>query len=105
MEQEGIVADLITYSTLIELARKVKDYSKAISLFSKLKSVNLYPDLILYNTMIDVFGNVKRLQEAKDLLREMRKQNITPDTVSYNKLLNVYVENQNFLDTLSVFYE
>ena len=59
MEQEKITADLITYSTLIELARKMKEYSKSISLVSKLKVVNLYPDMILYNTMINVFGNEK----------------------------------------------
>ena len=59
MEQERITTDLITYSTLIELARKLKEYSKAISLFSKLKVVNLYPDMILYNAMINVFSNAK----------------------------------------------
>ena len=96
LEVNGVGTDLITYSTLIELARKVKDYSKAISLFSKLNSINLYANLLLYNTMIDVFGNAKRFQEAKYLLREMREQDITPDTISYNTLLNVYMENQNF---------
>ena len=79
MEQERIAADLITYSTLIELARKLKEYSKAISLFSKLKVVNLYPDMILYNAMINVFGNAKRFQEDKDLIIEIREQNITLD--------------------------
>ena len=80
MEQERIAADLITYSTLIELARKLKEYSKSFSLFSKLKVVNLYPDMILYNAMINVFGNEKRFQEAKDILIEIREQNITLDT-------------------------
>ena len=80
MEQERIAADLITYSTLIELARKLKEHSKAISLFSKLKVVNLYPYMILYNAMINVFGNEKRFQEAKDILIEIREQNITLDT-------------------------
>ena len=73
MEQERITADLITYSTLIELARKLKEYSKAISLFSKLKVVNVYPDMSLYNAMINVFGNAKQFQEAKDLLIEIRE--------------------------------
>ena len=80
MEQERIVVDLITYSTLIELARKLKEYSKAISLFSKLKVVNLYPDMIFNNRMINVFGNAKRFQEAKYLLIEIREKNITLDT-------------------------
>ena len=79
MEQERIVVDLITYSTLIELARKLKEYSKAISLFSKLKVLNIYPDMILYNAMINVFGNAKRFQEAKDILIKIREQNITLD--------------------------
>ena len=80
MKQERIVVDLITYSTLIELARKLKEYSKAISLFSKLKVVNLYPDMILYNAMINVFGNAKQFQEDKYLFIEIREQNITLDT-------------------------
>ena len=80
MEQEIIIADLITYSTLIELARKLKEYSKEISLFSKLKVVNVYPDMILYNAMINVFGNAKWFQEAKYILIEIREQNITLDT-------------------------
>ena len=71
MEQERIATDIITYSTLIELARKQKEYSKAISLFSKLKVVKLYPYMILYNAMINVFGNEKRFQEAKDILIEI----------------------------------
>ena len=73
MDQERIVANPITYSTLIELARKLKEYSKAISLLSKLKVVNLYPDMILYNSMINVFGNAKQFQEAKYLLIEIRE--------------------------------
>ena len=80
MEKERITTDLITYNTLIELARKLKEYSKAISLFSNLKIVNLYPDMILYSAMINVFGNEKRFQEAKYLLIEIREQNITLDT-------------------------
>ena len=80
MEQERIITDLITYGTLIELARKLKEYSKAISLFSKLKVVNLYPDMILYKAMINEFGNAKWFQEAKDILIEIREQNITLDT-------------------------
>ena len=79
MEKERITHDLITYSTLIELARKLKEYSKAISLFSKLKVVNLYHDMILYNAMINVFGNEKWFQEAKYLLIEIREHNITLD--------------------------
>ena len=79
MEQERIAVDLITYSTLIELARKLKEYSKSNLLFSKLKVVNLYPDMILYNAMINVFDNAKWFQEAKDILIEIREQNITLD--------------------------
>ena len=80
MEQERIAADLITYSTLIELARKLKEFSKEISLFSKLKVVNLNLDMILYNPMINVFSNAKQFQEAKDILIEIREKNITLDT-------------------------
>ncbi|KAL0343923.1 UNVERIFIED_CONTAM: Pentatricopeptide repeat-containing protein, chloroplastic [Sesamum angustifolium] len=92
-------------SNLIELSRKLCDFSKAISIFSRLKRSGIAPDLVAYNSMLNVFGKAKLFGEARSLIGEMRKAGFMPDTVSYSTLLTMYVENQKFLEALSVFSE
>ncbi|XP_050879424.1 LOW QUALITY PROTEIN: pentatricopeptide repeat-containing protein At5g39980, chloroplastic [Lathyrus oleraceus] len=106
MERDKISGDLVLYSNLIEFARKLCDYSKAISIFNTLKaSANIAPDLIAYNTMICVFGKAKLLREARLLLQEMREKGVSPNTASYSTLLAIYVDNQKFVEALSLFSE
>ncbi|GFS45020.1 tetratricopeptide repeat (TPR)-like superfamily protein [Actinidia rufa] len=81
MEQDRVAGDLVLYSNLIELSRKLGDYSRAISVFSQLKRA------IAAWRRNEVGGCV------------------VPDTVSYSTLLNMYVENQKFVEALSVFSE
>ncbi|CAI8597977.1 unnamed protein product [Vicia faba] len=106
MERDRISGDLVLYSNLIELSRKMCDYSKAISIFNTCKaSAKFVPDLIVYNTMISVFGKAKLFQEARLLIQEMRDNGVSPNTFSYSTLLALYVDNQKFVEALSLFAE
>ena len=68
MEQDRVAGDLVLYSNLIELSRKLGDYSKAISVFLRWKRSGITPDFIAYNLMFSLFGKAKLFQEAQLLL-------------------------------------
>ncbi|XP_077245168.1 tetratricopeptide repeat (TPR)-like superfamily protein [Tasmannia lanceolata] len=102
-DHDRVSGDLVLYTNLIELALKLRDYSKAISLFSRLKRAGISPDLVAYNSMINVYGKARLFREARQLLDEMRDSGITPDAVSYSTLLGALVEDRRFVEALSLF--
>ncbi|XXG68258.1 hypothetical protein AAC387_Pa06g1384 [Persea americana] len=104
-ELDRVSPDLILYCNLIELARKLCDYSKAISLFTRLRRSGITPDLIAYNSIINVYGKAKLFRDARLMLDEMREAGVPPDTVSYSTLLAALVEDGRFVEALSVFSE
>ncbi|KAI3474826.1 hypothetical protein Pfo_030137 [Paulownia fortunei] len=101
--KEGLFDDALSWLQKMEqdrLSRKLGDYSKAISIFSRLKRSGITPDLVAYNSMINVFGKAKLFREARSLISEMRMAGVMPDTVSYSTLLTMYVENQKEIKCL-----
>ncbi|KAG9456879.1 hypothetical protein H6P81_001387 [Aristolochia fimbriata] len=119
----GLTPDRFTYSTLISYFSKAesldtalswlqqmeqdRDYSKAISIFSRLKRAGITPDIVAYNSMINVYAKAGFFREARQLLDEMRFSgpSTAPDTVSYSTLLGALVEARRFVEALSLFSE
>ncbi|KAH7847560.1 hypothetical protein Vadar_027602 [Vaccinium darrowii] len=96
MEKDRVTGDLVLYSNLIELSRKLRDYSKAISVFSRLKSSEMRSKGVIPD-MVDM------TKEADRLFWNMTKMGIEPSVVSYNTLLRVYGEAELFGEAIHLF--
>ena len=83
MRDSGVAPDVVTYSTLINLA---PDYNEAKSLLKRMREDSILPDVVTYNTLINLAPDY---DEAKSLLKQMREESILPNVITFNTLINL----------------
>ncbi|KAM0953215.1 putative tetratricopeptide-like helical domain superfamily [Dioscorea sansibarensis] len=106
MDSDRVPPDLVLHTTLIELALKLNDHSKAVSIASRLLGSSSPLDLVAFNSIIHAFARAGLLREAQQLLVAMRDNHqIPPDTVTYSTILCALVARGRYLLALSLFSE
>ncbi|XP_039145490.1 pentatricopeptide repeat-containing protein At5g39980, chloroplastic isoform X2 [Dioscorea cayenensis subsp. rotundata] len=106
MDADRVSPDLVLHTTLIELALKLNDHSKAVSIASRLLGSSSPLDLVAFNSIIHAFSRAGLLREAQQLLVEMRENHqVPPDTVTYSTILCALVARGRYLEALSLFSE
>ncbi|KAM7470366.1 hypothetical protein LguiA_008549 [Lonicera macranthoides] len=91
MKQDGLVPDIVTYSTLLAGSAKVKNgYSKALELVDELKQNGLQMDDILYGTILCVCASNNQLEDAESYFKQMKDEGHSPNVFHYSSLLNAY---------------
>jgi pentatricopeptide repeat protein len=88
MQKEGMLPDVVTYTTMINVYSK--DVDKAIELFDSMKAEGISPDIQVYNLMIDVFAKGGMLEKAIDLFDSMKAEGISPNVVTYTTMTDAY---------------
>jgi tetratricopeptide (TPR) repeat protein len=83
MRDEFIQPDVVTYSTLINLA---PDYEEAKALLKQMRDEFIQPNVITYSTFINLAPDY---EEAKALLKQMRDEFIQPNVITYDTLINL----------------
>lgn len=96
--------DLVLFSTLMHLAMKLSDPSKAISLFSRMCASGVKPDLRAFNSVISAYCSAGLMRDALRVLTDdMAAFGVVPDSVSYSTMLSAFVKRGRFLAALSLF--
>ncbi|CAA6670391.1 unnamed protein product [Spirodela intermedia] len=99
MERDGVRADLVLYSTLIELARKLGDHAKAAGLLQEARGLlaemeeeeeAVRPDMVSYSTLLTAYVENRRYVEALSLFSHMRERRVPPDLTTCNIMIDVY---------------
>ncbi|PKI74837.1 hypothetical protein CRG98_004609 [Punica granatum] len=97
MKQDGLVPDVVTYSTLLSGCMKVKDgYSKALELVRELKNDELKMDGVIYGTLLAVCASNNQCQEAEKYFQQMKDEGHVPNEFHYSSLLNAYSADGNY---------
>ncbi|KAL7599776.1 hypothetical protein Lser_V15G24278 [Lactuca serriola] len=97
MKQDGLVPDVITYSTLLAGCAKVQDgYKKAIDLVQELKYKGLQMDNVIYGTLISVCASCNKCKEAESYFNQMKIEGHVPNVFHYSSLLNAYSMDGNY---------
>ncbi|TKY71348.1 Pentatricopeptide repeat-containing protein [Spatholobus suberectus] len=91
MKQDGLVPDLVTYSTLLAGCIKIEDgYPKALELIQELQHNKLQMDGVIYGTILAVCASNSKWEEAEYYFNQMKDEGHTPNVYHYSSLLNAY---------------
>lgn len=91
MKHDGLVPDLVTYSTLIAGCVKVKDgYPKALELIQELQDNKLRMDDVIYGAILAVCASNGKWEEAEYYFNQMKSEGRSPNVYHYSSLLNAY---------------
>ncbi|KAL8234558.1 hypothetical protein R6Q59_020658 [Mikania micrantha] len=106
MKQDGLVPDVVTYSTLLSGCTKVKDgYTKATELVQELKHKGLQMDSVIYGTLISVCASCNQCKEAERYFNQMKTEGHIPNVFHYSSLLNAYSMDGNYEKAEEIFKE
>ncbi|XP_059297392.1 pentatricopeptide repeat-containing protein At1g10910, chloroplastic isoform X1 [Lycium ferocissimum] len=97
MKRDGLVPDVVTYSTLLAGCAKVKDgYYKALELVQELMSNGLQMDSVTYGSLLSVCASHKQCNEAAKYFQKMKAEGHSPNVYHYSSLLNAYSADRNY---------
>ncbi|KAJ9538047.1 hypothetical protein OSB04_030780 [Centaurea solstitialis] len=106
MKRDGLVPDVITYSTLLSGCAKVQDgYKKAMELVQELNNKGLQMDGVIYGTLISVCASCSKCKEAESYFNQMKIEGHTPNVFHYSSLLNAYSVDGNYEKAEEIFRE
>ncbi|XP_028800907.1 pentatricopeptide repeat-containing protein At1g10910, chloroplastic isoform X1 [Neltuma alba] len=91
MKEDGLMPDVVTYSTLLAGCIKAKDgYSKALELIQDLQLKRLRMDDVIYGAILAVCASNSKWEEAEFYFNQMKDQGLSPNHYHYSSLLNAY---------------
>ncbi|KAK7246857.1 hypothetical protein RIF29_41727 [Crotalaria pallida] len=91
MKQDGLIPDVVTYSTLLSGCIKIKDgYPKALELIQELQHNKLKMDDVIYGATLAVCASNNKLLEAEYYFNQMKNEGHSPNVYHYSSLLNAY---------------
>lgn len=101
MLQEGIVADKLLYTLILNICASVGHYDKGQQVLELMIRKGIAIDLITENTLIDMYAKCGKLKDARQYLKSMRVK----DVVSYTALISGCVQHGNHIEALDVFLD
>ncbi|CAJ1963660.1 unnamed protein product [Sphenostylis stenocarpa] len=91
MKLDGLVPDLVTYSTLLAGCIKIENgYPKALELIQELQHNKLQMDCVIYGTILAVCASNSKWEEAENYFSQMKDEGHLPNIYHYSSLLNAY---------------
>lgn len=98
MKNRGIVPDVITYNTLIDVYGRARQLDKSEAIFNHLVSENLADDRT-YTEMLNIYAKIPNIEKALDLFQTYKNserftkyqsaKTPTPATTLYNILMDM----------------
>ncbi|EFJ34951.1 hypothetical protein SELMODRAFT_61490, partial [Selaginella moellendorffii] len=88
MEEQGIGADVVTYTSFLRALCNVGMVDEACKLLEMMAtSGSSFPDVIACNALVGAFCSAARVEEACNLLRAMLEHGIEPDDLTYTQVI------------------
>ncbi|KAJ9154233.1 hypothetical protein P3X46_027589 [Hevea brasiliensis] len=92
MESYGVVPDIFSYSSLIQILASADLPDKAKYYLKKMQEAGLVSDCIQYCAVISSFVKLGRLEMAEELYKEMISFDVKPDVIVYGVLINAFAD-------------
>ncbi|KAL0668174.1 hypothetical protein Bca4012_030878 [Brassica carinata] len=116
MSRRGLVANTITYNTLIHGFCQTGDLNAAQDLFPEMISSGVCPDTVTCNTLLDGLCDNGKLKDALEMFKVMQKSmmdldathpfnGVEPDVQTYNILITGFINEGKFLGTEELYEE
>lgn len=96
MNENGILPDILTFTTLVHMYSKARNPSRTEEAFKNLRRQGFQPDTKVYTSMILAYVNANNVKSAEALLREMETQDIKPTEEIYMALLHSFAQQGDY---------
>ncbi|KAH7676415.1 HCP-like protein [Dioscorea alata] len=85
-----VVQNQLTYGALLSIYCQVKMEDKAMSIYEKMKELNLTSKTLVHNNLLALYSKLGQPEKVISLFQEMKSMNISPDNYTYSILINNY---------------
>ncbi|KAJ8771890.1 hypothetical protein K2173_027067 [Erythroxylum novogranatense] len=103
-QQPGFWHDDHTYTTMIGILGRAKQFSTINKLLDQMTRDGCLPNVVTYNRIIHSYGRANYLKEAVDVFNQMQKAGCDPDRVTYCTLIDIHAK-AGFLDFAMEMYQ
>merc|ERR1719389_337219 len=87
---EGVVPDLVTYSTIIKGYCVQGDLEQAVQLFTLMRKRGIKPDAILFNAILDGCARKQMTSMSEMMLADMETSGVKPTALTLGILVRMY---------------
>lgn len=95
--QPGFKHDGHSYTTMVGILGRAKQFSTISSLLDEMIEDDCYPNVVTYNRLIHSYGRANFLDEAINVFYQMQEAGCEPDRVTYCTLIDIHAK-AGFLD-------
>ncbi|OAE31804.1 hypothetical protein AXG93_1838s1140 [Marchantia polymorpha subsp. ruderalis] len=88
--QRGYKHDVLTYTTMIGILGRVKNFVACNRLLDKMRKEGCQPSVVTYNRLIFFYGRANYLGEALKIFHQMQDVGCQPDRVTYCTLIDLH---------------
>ncbi|PPS10433.1 hypothetical protein GOBAR_AA10206 [Gossypium barbadense] len=90
MLNQGILPDIVVYTTLIDGFCKLGNIALAYKLLNEMQGQKIIPDLLTYTSIICGLCRTGKMTEACNIFQEMLGRGLEPDEFTYTALIDGY---------------
>jgi pentatricopeptide repeat protein len=101
--QEGYKHDVCTYTTMIGLLGRARNFEACTRLLQEMRGEGCEPCVVTYNRLIHAYGRANYLGEAMRIFYQMQESGCSPDRVTYCTLVDLHSK-AGFHDTAMDMY-
>lgn len=101
--QAGYKHDVCTYTTMIGLLGRARDFEACSRLLEEMRREGCEPSVVTYNRLIHSYGRANYLGEAMRIFHQMREAGCNPDRVTFCTLVDLHSK-AGFHDTAMDMY-
>ncbi|KAG0630822.1 hypothetical protein M758_1G205400 [Ceratodon purpureus] len=101
--QEGYKHDVCTYTTMIGLLGRARNFEACTRLLQEMRREGCEPCVVTYNRLIHAYGRANYLGEAMRIFYQMQESGCSPDRVTYCTLVDLHSK-AGFHDTAMDMY-
>ncbi|KAJ6808694.1 pentatricopeptide repeat-containing protein-like, mitochondrial [Iris pallida] len=80
----------LTYGALLNCYCTKRIPDKAITLYKKMKELNIVPDTLGYNHLLSLYMKLGQYEKVRDLYQDMKASNISPDNCGFRILIKSF---------------
>ncbi|XP_024381052.1 uncharacterized protein [Physcomitrium patens] len=89
-EQEGYKHDVCTYTTMIGIMGRARNFEACSRLLQEMRREGCEPCVVTYNRLIHAYGRANFLGEAMRIFYQMQEEGCSPDRVTYCTLVDLH---------------
>lgn len=84
------------YNSAIHACQHLRDFDRALGLYSKMKADCILPDPVLFATLMKAAAETGNIDKTADILSEMKIAEVGPSVSNYSTLIGIHAKNSDY---------